>query len=392
MSPDIVENLTAYLDHELDDHTIADIENALEGDAELRESLGELCRQRAMLAYTFSSKKDSLHVVDKQQESNAHSHPTDQTARRTRTHKKYHSKRSQKRKGTTGIARSYYAAAAAILIFVLSYLYVTNNQSTDNELDQAHVTVNPILPITNPETNPQHPPSTEKTVAAHTYLPMMSENIGEIHWISGTITDEKILAAGDRFRTAHDGQASLTFADGTTLVVKQDTEVSIHDLKRIELFYGDISGSVTKQKNGDKIIVSCLNGEVTVIGTEFEVQQIDKHTKVSVQTGSVAYTSRNSEKIFSIKSDEYFEFVQSEQDLTFESWAIGTIIGRTKNGITVENSNGPETYTPFWSGGAQGHFDRSVTQSIKQLKNGDRVRLRWTFDERLRVYEIKKIH
>jgi hypothetical protein len=72
-------------------------------------------------------------------------------------------------------------------------------------------------------------------------------------------------------------------------------------------------------------------------------------------------------------------------------------IGKEKKAIDVK-ADGEEkarTYVPHWVGGAPaqgGGPDKKMVEIISKLKVGSRVEVKWEFEERLRVVEIKVLH
>ena len=175
--------------------------------------------------------------------------------------------------------------------------------------------------------------------------------------------------------------------------VKRQSEISINEFKRIELHEGNVTGSVVKQKNGDKITVACNVGIVTVIGTQFEVQQLGNHTEVSVLSGSVTYQSTNSEDLFTIHAGEDYKFINEDQRFKTEAWATGSVIGigAEARNIRIKNASGSKVYTPLWVGCQGGGPDPDVRKVLNRLEEGDSVRFQWSLDERLRINHIEKL-
>ncbi|MCX7934895.1 MAG: hypothetical protein N3A66_06510, partial [Planctomycetota bacterium] len=75
---------------------------------------------------------------------------------------------------------------------------------------------------------------------------------------------------------------------------------------------------------------------------------------------------------------------------------IGTVVAKERNWIEVKpEGDGPaERYMARWIGGAPkdgGGPDREMLAAIERIQIGDRVRVRWTFDERKRVIALERL-
>lgn len=73
---------------------------------------------------------------------------------------------------------------------------------------------------------------------------------------------------------------------------------------------------------------------------------------------------------------------------------IGVLVGKDKNSIEVKAAGEEKArkYVPHWRGGlpAQGGGpDKKMLETFTKLKVGSRVELKWEFEERLRVVDIK---
>jgi len=69
----------------------------------------------------------------------------------------------------------------------------------------------------------------------------------------------------------------------------------------------------------------------------------------------------------------------------------GELTDKGENWIEVKPEGGvPERYMPHWVGNARGGFDKDMLAVFRTLSKGDKVRVRWTGDERRRAVEVKK--
>lgn len=75
--------------------------------------------------------------------------------------------------------------------------------------------------------------------------------------------------------------------------------------------------------------------------------------------------------------------------------ALGEVTAKGEAWVEVKPaSDAPaERYSPRWIGGMPkdgGGLDKDALRAIAEVKAGDKVRLEWTYDERLRVVSLKK--
>ena len=104
---------------------------------------------------------------------------------------------------------------------------------------------------------------------------------------------------GARLRTGDDGNAEVTFGDGSKLQIRPGTQVALSGTKRPEkkssivLFFGRVWSKVTRSVGGDTSYeVNTPNAVAGVRGTEFETAVADDGTaKVRVTEGKVAVSS-----------------------------------------------------------------------------------------------------
>lgn len=78
----------------------------------------------------------------------------------------------------------------------------------------------------------------------------------------------------------------------------------------------------------------------------------------------------------------------------YETFGILTSKGPAWIEVLVEGKKKPQRYRPRWTGGMPsdgGGFDQDMLKKIKQLITTNRVRLKWKFNEHLRVLDIHMI-
>jgi hypothetical protein len=76
----------------------------------------------------------------------------------------------------------------------------------------------------------------------------------------------------------------------------------------------------------------------------------------------------------------------------------GEIVGKItkKDGakITVKGEHETLTLMPYWRGGMPkdgGGFDKEMVAKLEKFKTGDRVKVRWTFEEHYRIDAIERV-
>jgi len=83
------------------------------------------------------------------------------------------------------------------------------------------------------------------------------------------------------------------------------------------------------------------------------------------------------------------------EPLDREGVVLGEVIAKGETWIQVRPDNGApaERYTPRWIGGLPGDgggLDRDMLRTIAEFKAGDKVRLEWRYEERLRVVGLQR--
>jgi hypothetical protein len=74
----------------------------------------------------------------------------------------------------------------------------------------------------------------------------------------------------------------------------------------------------------------------------------------------------------------------------------GILIAKDKNSITVlpDGVKEPKRFTPHWRGGLPkdgGGLEKKMLEEIRNLITTNRVRVKWEFEERARVVEVKTL-
>ncbi len=126
---------------------------------------------------------------------------------------------------------------------------------------------------------------------------------GQVYQIADTtstpiITGEK-LAKGERVRTAKGAHAILRLGDGTTVEMRERSELSLTKNGQgttIHLNRGDIMVEAAQQKSG-RLFVDTGDSLVSVTGTIFSVASGTKGSRVSVVAGEVNLDHKGSERV-----------------------------------------------------------------------------------------------
>ena len=103
------------------------------------------------------------------------------------------------------------------------------------------------------------------------------------------------LDKGDKLKTFENGKVELTFDDGTTLWVRENTEIDITLLlpedRVISLNKGQIRSKVTPLKVGQAFTVKTKTAVAAIRGTEFIMVMGDAGSKLLVVSGKIEYTN-----------------------------------------------------------------------------------------------------
>ena len=126
---------------------------------------------------------------------------------------------------------------------------------------------------------------------------------GQVYQIADTtstpiIAGEK-LAKGERVRTAKGAHAMLRLGDGTTIEMRDRSELSVTKNAQgttIHLNRGDIMVEAAKQKSG-RLFVDTGDSLVSVTGTIFSVASGTKGSRVSVIAGEVNLDHKGNERV-----------------------------------------------------------------------------------------------
>jgi ferric-dicitrate binding protein FerR (iron transport regulator) len=95
------------------------------------------------------------------------------------------------------------------------------------------------------------------------------------------------LGAGDALLTAAGGRAALTLAGGVSLRVNENTEIVVHGPDRIDLPSGTIY--VDARAPARPVRVKTALGEVSDVGTQFEVAAEAQSLRIRVREGAVQF-------------------------------------------------------------------------------------------------------
>jgi hypothetical protein len=72
---------------------------------------------------------------------------------------------------------------------------------------------------------------------------------------------------------------------------------------------------------------------------------------------------------------------------------VGKITKKDGSKITVAGGERELTLMPYWRGGMPangGGFDKDMVRRLEEFKVGDRVRIKWEFEEHYRIVSIEK--
>ena len=112
------------------------------------------------------------------------------------------------------------------------------------------------------------------------------------------------LDKGDKLKTFENGKVELTFDDGTTLWVKENTEINITLLlpedRVISLNKGQIRSKVTPLKVGQAFTVKTKTAVAAIRGTEFIMVMGDAGSKLLVVSGKIEYANTISNVSFPV--------------------------------------------------------------------------------------------
>jgi hypothetical protein len=118
---------------------------------------------------------------------------------------------------------------------------------------------------------------------------------GEV-WIARSGTDEWLpastlagqsLAAGDQLRTAAGGRAALDLALGASLRLNEGTDLVLRAADRLHVENGTVYVDSGAASAGVRVLTPF--GEVSDVGTQFEVRASEESLRIRVREGSVQY-------------------------------------------------------------------------------------------------------
>ena len=152
--------------------------------------------------------------------------------------------------------------------------------------------------------SPPETPSTPTSTISNQYGILTEINggvtvlpAGSTNWIEAEVG--MLLETGDRIKTEANSSALITFFEGSTTKLQQDTEISIEELSitletssttiSLDQKIGKTRSRVTKLLDtGSRYEVTTASGSAVVRGTEYETEVFDEGTTiVRVYEGSV---------------------------------------------------------------------------------------------------------
>jgi hypothetical protein len=123
---------------------------------------------------------------------------------------------------------------------------------------------------------------------------------------------------GQEVRTGTDSEAVLDFADGTTLVLTDDTYVTLEAIgggKQLRLKQGLLKAKVVAQPAGAPMVLRTDQAEVTVVGTEFSLSMWAGTSRLEVTDGTVRLTAAEGGASVEVRGGEYAETRGTPGDL-----------------------------------------------------------------------------
>ena len=118
---------------------------------------------------------------------------------------------------------------------------------------------------------------------------------GAIQWTGeGGVVQElnevgHVLHGGTLETESADAWADLKFRDGTIVTVYGRSLLTLSELQQkiVRLRYGNISANVAPQSTGRPMLVHTPSAELTVLGTQFDVEAVSESTRLTVNEGQV---------------------------------------------------------------------------------------------------------
>lgn len=140
------------------------------------------------------------------------------------------------------------------------------------------------------------------------------------------------IFAGDQFLASSGAQATLQYADGTTLTLTGDTQLSAaielpspkaENYKQLSLFTGSLEASVAPQGANTPLRISTPTAQVEVIGTKFTLHATLQSARLEVRSGHVRMQKTATNEIVDVKGG-FFAVAAPDQTLAVKPVAQNT--------------------------------------------------------------------
>jgi len=150
------------------------------------------------------------------------------------------------------------------------------------------------------------------------------------------------LKQNDKLKTYSTGKVELTFNDGSTIWVKENTELNIMTLlpkdRSVEVKTGQIRVKVTPLKPGDKFSFKTLTAVAAVRGTELILIVSETDAQLLVIAGKIEFTNIISE----VKS----EIVEGQTVFSYSSGELTPPRDFTPEEVNIINDNSWQNFAP----------------------------------------------
>jgi hypothetical protein len=130
------------------------------------------------------------------------------------------------------------------------------------------------------------------------------------------------ILEGDAFQAPSRAQATLKYADGTTLTLSSDTQLNAQlsaptpdaKGKQITLNTGTLDATVAPQAADAPLIIFTRAAQIKVLGTQFTLHAAEKTARLEVRTGHVRMQKTETNEIVDVKGG-FFAVAAPDQTL-----------------------------------------------------------------------------
>jgi len=113
---------------------------------------------------------------------------------------------------------------------------------------------------------------------------------------SNDSSQDNAIYAGDIIQSHADSQASLLLSDRSLIRIDKQSSVEFIEKRKLQLRNGRLFAEISRTAKLDPFQITANNLSVTVLGTSFEVDSLEKQTTVTVFHGSVRVDWGNQSK------------------------------------------------------------------------------------------------